>query len=230
MLIQITNSRLIKSATRVVFLTIWATYVGFIGAQTVTSAVPNKQFAQDKLDEFVLSEAQALATLRGGVTRLTRLCAVPLKPLEGAASANNLKDVAARLQVRSALLSGMADKQVTLTEQAVQAAQKEQDQACGTANNWLTTLIRKAARPESAALCESARTRATALKNTRTQINKWRELHRERQQLFEQLIQLETSECTRPGFTQRLLEAHESALGRFEDQLPDMFEAARGAP
>ena len=230
MLNQIANSRLIKSATRVVFLTIWLTYVGFIGAQTVTAAGANKQFALDKLDEFVVNEAQAVVTLRGGVTRLTRLCAAPLKPLEGAASPSGLKDVAARLQVRGALLSGMTDKQVALTEQAVQAAQKEQDQACGAVNNWLTTLIRKAARPEGAALCESARARVTSLKNTRTQINKWRELQRERQQLFEQLIQLETSECTRPGFTQRLVEAHESALGRFEDQLPEMFEAARGTP
>lgn len=230
MLNQAANSRLIKSVTRVVFLTIWVTYAGLIGAQTATSAGPNRQLALDKLDEFVANEAQALTTLRGGVTRLTRLCAAPLKPLEGASSTNNLKDLAARLQVRRALLSGMADKQLALTEQAVQAAQREQDQACGIVNNWLTTVIRKAANPEGAALCENTRTRAAALRNTRNQINKWREMQSERQQLFEQLIQLETSECIRPGFTQRMVQAHESALGKFEDQLPEMLEAARSAP
>lgn len=228
--IKALNSRLIKSTIRVVFLTIWVAYVGCIGAQTVTSAAPNKQSVQYKLDEFVQSEAQAVATLRGGVTRLTRMCAAPLKPLEGVASATSLKDVAASLQVRGALQSGIADKQLALTEQAVQAAQKEQDQACGIVNNWLTIVILKVATPEGAALCEVKRARTLALKNTRNQVSKWRELQRERQQLFEQLVQLETAECTRPGFTQRMLQAHESALGRFEDQLPEMFEAVRSAP
>jgi hypothetical protein len=80
------------------------------------------------------------------------------------------------------------------------------------------------------ALCESKRTRAAATKVTRSQVSKWRELHRERQQLFQQLIQLEMSECTRPGFAQRMIQTHEASLGPFEEQLPALVEAARSAP
>jgi hypothetical protein len=225
------STRLIKLVNRIVFFAICVTYFGAIGAQTIKPAAPNIPSAKAKLDEFVQIETEAVNSLRGGVSRLSRLCATPLKPLVGVATGNSdLRDLSAQVQVRGALLITIADQQLGLADQSVQESQKEQDQACAASSNWLFALINKATKPESVALCDSRRTRAAATKVTRNLVSKWRELQRERQQLFQQLIQLEMSDCTRPGFAQRMIQTHESSLGPYEEQLPALVEAARSAP
>ena len=225
------SARLIKLVNRIVFFTICVTYFGAIGAQTIKPAAPNNPSAKAKLDEFVQLETEAVNSLRGGVSRLSRLCATPLKPQVGAATGtSDLRDLSTQVQVRGALLITIADQQLGLADQSVLESQKEQDQACGASTHWLFALINKATKPDSVALCESKRTRAAATKVTRSQVSKWRELHRERQQLFQQLIQLEMSECTRPGFAQRMIQTHEASLGPFEEQLPALVDAARSAP
>jgi len=225
------STLLIQLVNRIVFFTIFVTYFGGIGAQTIKPAAPNNPSAKAKLDEFVQLETEAVNSLRGGVSRLSRLCATPLKPQVGAATGtSDLRDLSTQIQVRGALLITIADQQLGLAEQSVLESQKEQEQACGASSNWLFALINKVTKPESVALCESKRTRAAATKVTRSQVSKWRELHRERQQLFQQLIQLEMSDCTRPGFAQRMIQTHESSLGPFEEQLPALVEAARSAP
>ena len=173
--------------------------------------------ATDKVREFVHNETQATNVLQSGVTRLTRLCAAPLKPTEIVSNSEALKDLTTRVQARSKTLATVAEQQLNKIQEVLVAAKKEQTQTCSS-RDWVNELF---GRPAIAILaCKAATNRVAEIESLRLMVGKWKDMQTQREKLFDKLLSLESAQCTRAGFAQQMVQAHDSALGKFEDALP----------
>ena len=173
--------------------------------------------ATDKVREFVHNETQATNVLQSGVNRLTRLCATPLKPTEIESNSEALKNLTTRVQARSKALATVAEQQLNKIQEVLVTAKKEQTQTCSN-RDWFSELTGRPAIPNLA--CKAATNRAAEIESLRLMVGRWKDLQTQREKLFDKLLSLESAQCTRAGFAQQMVKAHESALGKFEDALP----------
>ena len=155
--------------------------------------------------------------LQSGVNRLTRLCATPLKPTEIESNSEALKNLTTRVQARSKTLATVAEQQLNKIQEVLVTAKKEQTQTCSS-RDWVNELF---GRPAIANLaCKAATNRVAEIESLRLMVGKWKYLQTQREKLFDKLLSLESAQCTRAGFAQQMVQAHDSALGKFEDALP----------
>ena len=181
--------------------------------------------ATDKVREFLHNEVQATNALQSGVARLTRLCAGPLKPADNVSSSESLNNLTSRVQSRSKVLGVTAQQQLNKIQESLTTAKEEQLQACSR-KNWPNFLKGITANSNLEGTCEIVTSRVREIDSLRLLLTKWRDIQAQRLNLFERLINLEGAQCTRPGFAQRMVQAHESALGKFEDDLPSWINEA----
>ena len=191
-------------------------FVFFANLLALGAGIEAKE-ATDKVREFVHNETQATNALQSGVTRLTRLCATPLKPAEFSVSSEALKDLTTRVQARSKALATVAEQQLNKIQEVLVAARKEQTQTCSS-RDWLSELTGRTAVANLA--CKAATNRVAEIESLRLMVGRWKDMQTQREKLFDKLLSLESAQCTRAGFAQQMVQAHESALGKFEDALP----------
>lgn len=220
MLFKFINFRLNQ---RVIWLTL---LVGNIAtAQNVldTKGVSEISLSNAEVSSFVSSERESLDGLVNGTIRLERLCAAPLKPPTEKMATQALNELRSQLLDAGQRTSANAQRSVSLTEFAVIAAQQDGQKACSPLNRIKALLV---AAPDAGMTCEGAKqVQASALALNKA-AKEWLRIHEERQRRFVQLIKLESAGCTRAGFAQRMIEAHEKALAPFEDQALGLFESA----
>jgi len=191
-------------------------FVFFANLLALGAGIEAKE-ATDKVREFVHNETQATNVLQSGVNRLTRLCAAPLKPTEIESNSEALKDLTTRVQARSKTLATVAELQLNKIQEVLVTAKKEQTQTCSS-RDWVNELF---GRPAIANLaCKAATNRVAEIESLRLMVGKWKDMQTQREKLFDKLLSLESAQCTRAGFAQQMVQAHDSALGKFEDALP----------
>ena len=191
-------------------------FVFFANLLALGAGIEAKE-ATDKVREFVHNETQATNVLQSGVNRLTRLCAAPLKPTEIESNSEALKNLTTRVQARSKTLATVAEQQLNKIQEVLVTAKKEQTQTCSS-RDWVNELF---GRPAIANLaCKAATNRVAEIESLRLMVGKWKDMQTQREKLFDKLLSLESAQCTRAGFAQQMVQAHDSALGKFEDALP----------
>jgi len=199
-------------------------FVFFANLLALGAGIEAKE-ATDKVREFVHNETQATNALQSGVARLARLCATPLKPAESSVNSDALKDLTTRVQARSKALATVAEQQLNKIQEVLAASKQDQIQICSR-RNWLNGPRGRTSIASLDGTCEAAINRVAEVESLRFMVSKWKEIHTQRQKLFDRLLSLESAQCTRAGFAQRMVQAHESALGKFEDDLPSWINEA----
>ena len=197
--------------------------LAFAQIQTDTRAIGRANLPASEINIFISNERQALEALSSGTKRLERLCAAPLKPQPDRPTAQDLNDLRSQIQDRSQRIGASAERSVSLTQFAVTSARQDNQQACSPLNRMKSLFMPS---PADLPSCDITKRQLELATNLNITAKEWFQIHEERKRLFGQLILLESNGCTRNGFAQRMVQAHERSLAVFEDQALTLFENA----
>lgn len=188
-----------------------------------TKVADGISLSNKEISTFISNEYLALDGLRNGTVRLERLCASAPRPSNEKSGPLTFSEFPEPMRENAQRLWASAQRSVSLTQQALAGAQQNSAEACSPLNRFKSLWSKSAT---EAQICERAKQKEEALRYINKAANEWFSIHEERQRLFSKLMKMETAGCTRNGFTQRMVQAHESSLAAFEVQALEMFETA----
>ncbi len=180
---------------------------GAVSRPALEASASLKQQIESFSTGAIRFEAGVTGEIRRGVERLSRSCQ---------AAPGSAPPSAALAQAKARIDAAQAAGQRALTDSASRLATVQRDTAAAIAQQCSGSVLGFF----KSSPCQAADNLETAVTMLGAALNRYRDTFDERYRLYREVVDLESRECVRPGFTDRLLQANDSAMRAHEQSTP----------